>query len=87
MTPAAAAVCGYVHPGDATVVSGEGIAGNLGGPGSKGGPVARAQDVGVDGDGAEGKAVTGPGGSWVRFRGQQPVRGGLEVVAGRMILG
>ena len=86
MTPAAAAVCGYVHPGDATVVSGEGIAGNLGGPGSKGGSVARAQDVGVDGDGAEGKAVTGPGG-WVRFRRQEPVGGSLEVVAGRMILG
>jgi len=60
LTPAAAAVCGHVHPGDATVVSGEGIAGNLGGPGTKDGSVARAQDVGVDGDGAEGQAVTGP---------------------------
>ena len=84
--PAAATVCGDVHPGDAAAFSGEGIAGDLGGPGAKDGSVTGMQDVGVDGDGAEGQAVARPGGGWVRFGGQEPVGGGLEVVIGRMVL-
>ena len=75
-----------VDAGDAAIVASVGVTGDRDRSGDDRSALIGSEDVGVERDRGQRQPVTGPGFAGVRFGGQQPVGGGLEVVVRRRVL-